>query len=326
MERFDVYMERCLYGPDGFYTTHGVAGRSKGDFITSPEVGPLFGAVVANALDACWEAAARPDHWTVYDVGCGPNTLLKAVRRARPVDRRPWRLVGVDRAALGAADGPTSGQATIDDGPPMHVGRATELPDDLTNCVVIANELLDNLPFRIVEHGPDGTWVEVHVDNGTERRVPTDLRLDIPPGTRAPVLEQAQRWCRSVLDRQPDHVIAFDYGVMTTPELARRGGWLRTYRRHERGHDPFRDPGRWDITTDVAVDQLPTGAAVSTQTEYLERWGISGLVAEGREYWKAHAARPDTAAIEMRSRVSEAEALTDPGGLGSWLVVEYPAS
>ncbi|MEL6982425.1 MAG: hypothetical protein AAFO29_08375, partial [Actinomycetota bacterium] len=49
-ERFDRYVERCLYGPDGFYATSGIAGRRRGDFLTSPEVGPLFGAIVTRAL------------------------------------------------------------------------------------------------------------------------------------------------------------------------------------------------------------------------------------------------------------------------------------
>ena len=44
--RFDEFMRIALYGSHGFYTTGGQAGR-RGDFITSPEVGPLFGAVLA---------------------------------------------------------------------------------------------------------------------------------------------------------------------------------------------------------------------------------------------------------------------------------------
>ena len=59
-ERFDRFMERSLYGPDGFYQRHGVAGRARGDFITSPEVGPLFGAVLANALVHWWDELGRP--------------------------------------------------------------------------------------------------------------------------------------------------------------------------------------------------------------------------------------------------------------------------
>ncbi|MDH4077438.1 MAG: hypothetical protein OEW29_16030, partial [Acidimicrobiia bacterium] len=76
---------------------------------------------------------------------------------------------------------------------------------------------------------------------------------------------------------------------------------------------------RWDITTDVAVDQLPGAAEVTTQAEFLRRWGIEALVDEGRRYWTEHAARPDLTALRMRSRVSEAEALLDPAGLGGWL-------
>ena len=49
---FEAWVEACLYDPDGgFYAAGGAAGR-RGDFITSPEVGPLFGAVVARWLDA----------------------------------------------------------------------------------------------------------------------------------------------------------------------------------------------------------------------------------------------------------------------------------
>ncbi len=315
MERFDAYMERCLYGPDGFYRVHGVAGRGRGDFITSPEVGPLFGAVLANALDAWWEAAGEPEPWTIYDVGCGPNTLLRSIRRARPADERPWRLVGVDRV-----DPPQATQA--DDG----IERLVELPDDLRGSVVVANELLDNLPVRILEHTSDGRWLEVHVDGGAEVLRATDARLDMPPGTRAPLLSAAAGWCRSILDREPAHLCLFDYGAETTTELAVRGGWLRTYRNHRRGLDPLVEPGRWDITVDVAVDQLPPGAAVDRQAEFLRRWGIDGLVDEGRRYWAANAAAPDLSAFAMRSRVSEAEALTEPDGLGSWLAIHYSGS
>ena len=96
-ERFDRYVERCLYGTDGFYATDGSAGRRGGDFLTSPEVGPLFGAVVFRVIDAQWEAAGRPEPFTVYDVGCGPGTLLRATALG-PRWCRPGRLTGgVDR-------------------------------------------------------------------------------------------------------------------------------------------------------------------------------------------------------------------------------------
>ena len=51
---FDEVVDLALYHPEfGFYSRGGGAGRGQ-DFLTSPEVGPLFGAVLANALDAWW--------------------------------------------------------------------------------------------------------------------------------------------------------------------------------------------------------------------------------------------------------------------------------
>ena len=52
---FSAYVDAALYGPEGFYTNGGGAGRGR-DFLTSPEVGPLFGAVFGRALDALAEA------------------------------------------------------------------------------------------------------------------------------------------------------------------------------------------------------------------------------------------------------------------------------
>ena len=56
--RFDVAVEALLYGDGGFFASGAGAGK-RADFVTSPEVGPLFGAVVARALDAEWERLGR---------------------------------------------------------------------------------------------------------------------------------------------------------------------------------------------------------------------------------------------------------------------------
>ena len=81
---FAQYMEFALYDPrHGFYARGGRAGRGA-DFLTSPEVGPLFGAVLARALDVWWHDAGRPDPFVVVEVGAGPGTLARSIRFAAP--------------------------------------------------------------------------------------------------------------------------------------------------------------------------------------------------------------------------------------------------
>jgi SAM-dependent MidA family methyltransferase len=59
---FSEFQRVALYGPDGFYMRPhgGRAGRRRGDFITSAEVGPLFGVVLARYLDDVWRALGEP--------------------------------------------------------------------------------------------------------------------------------------------------------------------------------------------------------------------------------------------------------------------------
>ena len=84
---FDQYLELVLYDDEvGFYQQGGSAGRARGDFVTSPEVGPLFGQVVARALDGWWSELGRPDPFVVVDAGAGPGPLAVAVAAAEPAD------------------------------------------------------------------------------------------------------------------------------------------------------------------------------------------------------------------------------------------------
>lgn len=308
-ERFDRYQERCLYDPGiGFYASGGRAGRRDADFITSPEVGPLFGTVVARALAQWWREAGEPDPWTVVEVGAGRGALAASI--IRNIDPEvPLRYTCVERSAslrVTAAE-------LLGDG----VAVVGELPDQAD--VILANELLDNLPVRIIKRTASG-WAELFVPEALE---PTDLALDVDVavGTRLPVLDAARDWV-AVARSGAGRVVAFDYGVRTTAELVDRT-WLRTYAGHDRGSDPFVAPGSVDITVDIAADQLPEPTSVSTQAEFLDRWGIDHLVEEGRRIWAERAHLGDLQAVRARSRVGEAEALCDPDGLGAFLVLEW---
>ena len=94
---FSAFMNAALYGVNGFYTNGGGAGRRR-DFITSPEVGPLFGAAIARAFDAWWDELGQPDPFLVAECGAGPGTLCRDVLRAAPRCGAALRYVLVDAA------------------------------------------------------------------------------------------------------------------------------------------------------------------------------------------------------------------------------------
>jgi SAM-dependent MidA family methyltransferase len=319
---FEAFMADALYGPDGFYTRGGKAGR-RGDFLTSPEVGPLFGAVVARFLDAEWERLGRPDPFVVVDAGAGPGALVRSLQSASPACAAAWRLVAVDVSEVQRAQHP--------DG----VESRNDLPSGPFDGVIIANELLDNLPFRLAVH--DGGWREAYVVRLPDGALAETLSASFDPvpqvlpehaalGARAPLQDAARDWVEDACSRlRSGSLVVVDYAVPTTAELAGRPWreWLRTYRAHARGGHYLSDPGEQDITTEVAIDQLPTPDTVRSQSQWLQLHGITELVDEGKRYWDAHAAHPDLRAIRLRSRVGESEALLDPGGLGGFSVLEY---
>lgn len=331
--RFDRFMALALYGPGGFYTATGRAGR-RGDFITSPEVGPLFGTVLARGLDLWWRELGSPGDLVLLEVGAGPGTLARSVLAAAPacIDSDPARYVAVessDAQRLSHPDGIVS-VPTLEDARAVVGGRP---------CLAVANELLDNVPFRVFVH--DSGWREAHVvDDGAGGfaevllepvdGVPAFLPRHAPHGARAPVQDGAGQLVRRVLEVPGvQRLLVIDYCAPATGLLVQRPWreWLRTYRGHERGRHYLRDPGEQDITVEVAIDQLTAAAgephAIRSQAQLLQLWGIGGLVEEGKAAWEAAAARPDLAAMRMRSRVSEAEALLDPSGLGAFTALEW---
>jgi SAM-dependent MidA family methyltransferase len=156
--------------------------------------------------------------------------------------------------------------------------------------------------------------------------VPACLPVSPPFGSRAPLIDRAAAFvahARGLL--RSGSVVAIDYGTPITAMLAGRPwrDWLRTYRGNERGDHYLAAPGTQDITIDVPIDQLPEPDTVRAQAQFLQRWGIDELVDEGRRVWTEQAARPGLEAMKMRSRISEAEALLDPTGLGGFLVAEW---
>lgn len=362
---FDRFVELALYEPStGFFATGRGAGRAARDFVTSPEVGPLFGACVARALDHLWQERDSPDPFFVIEAGAGTGRLAREVLRAHPKCAPAMHYVLVERSAalqeeqrqfldLEPADealGPFARQSP-DDAPVPLAGRGPvfvaldELPALELDGVVLANELLDNLPFGVAHY--DGVrWQEVRVGLGnaelTEVLVPAEDRdaralreitdgLTLAAGTRLPIPRGIEAWfeaCGRVL--RHGVVVAIDY-VDDAQGLLERGAprWLRTYRSHERGSGPLDAPGEQDLTADVVREQLVRAARAAgftlvgdqSQSEWLRDLDIEGLVSDGRRTWEARAHIGDLEALAGRSRATEASALCDPAGLGAHRVV-----
>ena len=322
-------VELALYHPSGgFYEGGGRAGRDGADFITSPEVGGLFGAVLARALDSWWAALGRPDPFVVVEAGAGAGTLARAVLAAAGslACGAAIRYVMVERSAAlrSVADERLAGRAEV----------VADLPTGPFDGVVLANELLDNLPFRLLRRQGSG-WAEVFIDGDLSevlRPAPADVAVEadrLAPNAavqaRIPLQQAATRWVATAAARlRRGRVVVVDYAD-TTMSMASRPWteWVRTYRGHGRAGHPLHDLGSADITCEMAVDQLPPPTLDRAQADFLREHGIDDLVAVARREWIERAHVGDLQALKARSRVTEAAALTDPAGLGAFRVLEW---
>ena len=319
---FSEYMRLALYGDCGFYTTGGRAGRRGGDFITSPEVGPLFGTVIARALDAWWKELGSPNRFDVVECGAGPGTLARSILAAQPECLGAMHYAAVEISAS---------QRALH---PQGVESREIMPDGPITGVILANELLDNLPFRLFVF--DGSWMEAFVSKvisgqfvevlRTPDAVPSCLPQTAPLGSRAPIQDAANSWVHDALSKISNgRLLLFDYCSASTSEIALTPWreWLRTYREQGRGMHYLSEPGSQDITAQVMLDQLPSGATTSTQADFLTQWGIDELVREGSDYWENMKHAPDVAAMKMRSRLTEAKSLTDQNGLAAFTSLSW---
>jgi len=313
---FAEFMELALYGPGGYYRRPRVG--PDGDFVTSPHVHPVFGELLGLAVRELWSALGRPDPFRLVEVGAGDGTLARQLLAA--TSALPVRYVAVEvgegaRDALHAIDGVTA------------LASPPEAAD-----LVLAHELLDNLPFRVVRGGrevrvalaPDGTLVEeeVPLDEALRALGPPADGV-VPIGALAFVDRLAD-----VLD--PGYALLIDYGGVGAP-----GGDVHGYRGHRVVEDVLADPGETDVTAGVDM-ALVAERARGTGLEPHGPWTQhDALMALGFERWtrvelaRQHElldARDGLGAVRAWSGRSRSTLLVDPGGLGRlrWLLLASP--
>ncbi len=235
------------------------------------------------------------------------------------------------REALTDVLGPESVHETLD-----------EFPDHF-NGVIIANELLDNLPCALAIRSGDG-WVERWVGATDDRFgfVTATARPEVaawcdayastvPEGGMVEVQLTATDWIRNALSHlDRGALVVIDYGG-TAEELEprRTQGTLRTYRSHHLGPDPLLEPGATDVTVDVnftamldAAESAGTAVTVYRQDDFLAGLGLREVV-RGLRHHERDLARSGGAMerLMVRSEATDVETLLHPRGLGDFRVM-----
>lgn len=319
---FERFMEVALYDPEGFFGGAVLRSERAGDFLTSPEVSHLFGETLAVYVDRVRSEIGEP--FQVIEVAGGSGSLLRPLLEAIDVDALAVEASPAARAALAE-----------------FVPVSLHLPETIRG-VVIANELLDNLPMalaQLVEGVWRERWVGVEDDQlvfvDTEPRDPVLgwLRAYSGPvddGGWVEVQIAARQWVGDVLARlQSGALLTFDYGD-TADGLSnrRRDGTLRTYRAHHLGPHPLDEPGATDITADVdfsALLDLHPDSKLHRQDDFLGSLGLRDRLSElRREELEAARAGDEIERLRLRTLKTEAETLLHPRGLGDFRVLEVP--
>ena len=307
-----------LYGPGGFFNNEKLRSDREGDFLTSPEVSAYFGRTIARYVQAVHDEMGDP--FTLVEVGAGSGSLLRPMLDELDVD-----AVAIERSPA-AIDQLSQFVPVVDDVP------------DRVRGVIVANELLDNLPMALAQL-IDGKWRERWVGFDGDRlnlvdREPRPEILEwlgrysgpVPDDGWVEVQLEAQSWVRSAVDALSEGaLLVFDYGDTADGLSTRRAaGTLRTYRGHHLGPDPLDEPGETDITADVNFSALlDTGfpTRLMRQDEFLVEHGL-GETRRQLEHSLRERRTDDMDSMAIRSELLEIDTILHPRGLGDFRVLE----
>lgn len=312
------FMEVALYDPrDGFFSRHPVGERAH--FVTSPHVSPVFARLLAHQIREGWDALGRPEPLRVIELGAGDGTLAIQLRQALDIS---VAYVGVERSAGARASLASHGINAV-----ASLEDAVEGPGP---CVILANELLDNLPFHRLR-AREGGLVEVFVDVEADRLVEVEGPATLDAPSRATgewtVSPSAARLVRDVARAlAPGYALIIDYGFTADedPEL------VRGYADQRLATDLLADPGATDITGPVdfeALTRVATEAGLQCWGPVLQREVLHnlGYRAELDAMRRAQAGRESAGAwrdaIGTWAARGDASLLVDPAGLGSFKVL-----
>ena len=287
---FDRFMALALYAPGlGYYSgdrrVFGTLPASGSDFVTAPELSPLFGRALARQVVQALEASGSDEVW---EFGAGSGALAAQLLGALGDKVRRYTIVDLS--------GSLRERQQTRLAPFSHkLNWADVLPDTMQG-VIVGNEVLDAMPVQLLHF--DGTrWFERGVvvadDALAWRDHPTDLR---PPfegsfaaGTVTEIHPQAEAFIATLAERLSRGAAFFiDYGF---PEAEyyhpqRNGGTLMCHRAHRADTDPLVEVGDKDITAHVNFSGIALAAqeagldvlGYTTQAHFLMNCGVLELL------------------------------------------------
>jgi SAM-dependent MidA family methyltransferase len=283
---FDALMAQALYTPGlGYYANglskigalpHSGAGAGS-DFVTAPEMTPLFGQALARQVLQVLETTGTDEVW---EFGAGTGALAHQLLTALGSRVRRYTIVDLSESLK-----ERQRNRLVEFGD--QVAWATALPAQLRG-VVLGNEVLDAMPVQLLAR-VKGEWMErgvaweAHPPEGLAQGVvwqdrPTDLRppMDIA-GEHDYLTEihpQGEAFVRTLADRlQLGVVLLLDYGFPESEyyHAQRHMGTVMCHRAHQSDTDPLQDIGLKDITAHVNF----TGIALAAQDAGLDVLGYT---------------------------------------------------
>ena len=303
---FRDFMEDVLYHPDfGYYTSSSDRIGREGDFVTSSDIDPVFGKLLAQRFSEMSDSmGVSPEAFTIVELGAGRGILAREILRHQAF---PYRII--ERSAA-MREGQRANLAGFG------VEWVDALPEGLTGCI-FSNEFFDALPVRRIVRR-DGKLREIYVTaefREVEGELQESLDLPVTDGQLVDISTDARDWMRRIASslRRGYH-LAIDYGYEDREFYARPRGTLMCYWKHQVVEDPYVRIGEQDITAHVNFsDLMNTGDSAglktelfTTQMDFLIRMGVL------RELEVLAPAR-NAAAVQ---RLIALKKLVLPGGMG----------